>query len=309
MIINGMKVYGFVNILIKVSMICLPLIVLHILSTIIESQRSNKIYNATCLYTKVNEYWIESEIMRTSLTNSLLFGNKYKFGEFSAPEAFQRSLKRYKEEIIPGLEELMKRDLGNFTNRYRTFMTNFSVCSLQTKKYSPLLYKGCGVGALEFLSNNMLYVMKEHGFTMAQGFQYIKEGKTSNEDLKELMEIPRFKVMYNLGLSSNLATTLYYAINRELLFYMESILYRDQLQDLTCGFECGFFDIMRYNKDSTVYVVVNIVMSILAVLLFNLLVLQRLKHTLLTHSSCSLLLSDHLIIDNPLITRHIKIHD
>lgn len=302
---RGFDNYGFIRLALTVTLIATPLSILLITNTLIELKEKQILKNLVEVFVTINEHWIYSEIMRTSLNYSLFFENRYKIAGQLPSVMFEQSVARLKEKVIKGLENLVNRDLGNFSMAYNNFMTSYNCCDLAQYNYSFVFFEGCGVGSKQFLSNNMLYVIKEQIAASEEAFQLVNHNKSELAHLKDLINSPRFRATFSFGYMGNLATLLYYAVNQPLVKYLELYLNRDKLANLTCS-NCNLIDVMKYDADALVYFAFNTFLMIVSMLMLYHIVLKRLKHVFESCNATCLFLPNALIQDNPLLSRSLR---
>jgi hypothetical protein len=302
---KGFDNYGFFRLAFTVTLIATPLSILHITNTLIELKEKLILKNLVEVFLTINEHWIHSEIMRTSLNYALFFENKYKIAGQLPSDMFQRSALRLKSEVISGLDNLVGKDLGNFSGLFDKLMTNFNCCELAQYNYSFVHFGGCGVGFKQFLGNNMLYVMKEQIAASEEAFQLVLHNRTGLAQLQHMIKTPRFRAAYSFGYMGNLATLIYYAVNQPLVKYLELYLNRDVLAELTCS-DCKMGDIIEYDSHALVYSVFNTLLVIASMLMLYHIVLKRLKHIFRSCFAICLFLPNSLIQDNPLLSRSLR---
>jgi len=302
---NGFDNYGFFRLAFLVTLIATPLSILHFTNTLIELKEKQVLKNLVEVFVTINEHWIHSEIMRTSLNYALFFENRHKVAGQLPSVTFEKSAARLKSVVIRSFENLVGKDLGNFSTAFDYFMRNLSCCELAQYNYSFVHFEGCGTGSKQFLANNMLYVMKEQIAASEEAFQFFLHNRTDVSQLKELIGSPRFRAAFSFGYMGNLATLLYYAINQPLVKYLELYLKRDVLDSLTCT-DCKMSDIVRYDPHALVYSVFNTLLMITSMLMLYFIVLKRLKHIFRSCHAICLFLPNALIQDNPLLSRSLR---
>ena len=302
---KGFDNYGFFRLAFTVTLIATPLSILHITNSLIELKEKQVLKSLIEAFLGINEHWIHSEIMRTSLNYAIFFENRYKIAGQLPSIMFEKSAARLKSRVIPGLESLISQGLGNFSVVFDRFMTSFNCCELAQFNYSFVHFEDCGVGSKQFLANNMLYVMKEQVAASEEPFQLVLQNRTGLAQLRDLMKSPRFRAAYSFGYMGNLATLLYYAVNQPLVKHLELYLNRDVLSELACS-DCKMTDIIEYDSHALVYTTFNALLLIATVLMLYHIVLKRLKHTFRSCFAICLLLPNALIQDNPLLSRSLR---
>lgn len=179
--------------------------------------------NLVILNNAIIDLWNTQTIMAGTVWQYLLWQDDLKHLNKPVIESYRDQSAFMKDSILPRFKAAQNQDLGSYTQAYKAFFGQKSMCEL-LDKYNRHVFIGCGHGSANMLGQNFLISLYASISVLDEIIDRAEAAKGNKTQIRALISDQKFKAYISLFYSSNALGDIYYMMGLPLLEAMQEYL-------------------------------------------------------------------------------------
>lgn len=300
--------FGFLWIALKLGIILLPLTLLHTVVVLKEHNEGTALRNMINLYSTAYSMFNNMELQRVSFNYAFAFNSSYLVNGSSPAKTYGEALSMLRVDLTSKLTASKFKNLGNFSSLYQQLLTSTNFCTYLSRPGNQYftLNETCGAGLTSFLNGNMLIVLNNIA-SEYEAFSLVIGVNQSDASKVTYFQIPKFKLLYTLGLGGQLSSVFRDLLSGPLSQAIDDAIGKSSLSNVNCeGGTCSFGVMLSIDSYAQLIFILDSVISIIGLFLCYFWAAKDFKFIYRINQSIALMLPPKVIKSNPLLARILK---